>query len=116
MTIEQLEDRIKDAENKIKALNLVYDRLSATVESKTNSSDLNRTSTELRELIAGTDNTVAQLNEKLSKVILPEETRYYLKEGEVAAFQSNFNKLKTMLIKIESLYQSVVAYESKRVE
>jgi len=112
LTNEQIEAKLNALDSKIKGLVIALDRTNAEVLNKTNNTNLNRTAEELRELIRACSIEIQTLNEKLSKVILPEQTRFYLDEGEVSTFQSNFNALKAMMVKFDKLYRNLVAYSS----
>ena len=115
-TNEQLENKILVLETKIKGIIVTIERIASDLVSKSSGADLSRLDSQLRELITDVSSTVNNLDAKLTKVILPEETRYYLEEGEVTSFQSNFNKLKSMMIQFEKLYNNLVAYEARRTE
>ena len=89
------------------------ERLNEDLNSKVNIPDMERSIEELRDLIRTTSITVNKLEEKLAKVILPEETRFYLTGDEVLNFQSNFNTLKAMMNKFDKLYKNLVNYQLK---
>jgi hypothetical protein len=112
LTNEQIEAKLNAINNRLLGLTTNLERTNAELLNKTNNSALNRTSEELRELIRQTAIDVNTLNEKLGKIILPEETRMYLDAGEVQDFQSNFNALKAMMVKFDKLYKNLVAYTS----
>ena len=113
-TIDQLENKILNLEVKIKGIQSLLERTIADLSSKSSNADLSREDFTIRELISDVSKTVSELDSKLAKVILPEETRYYLEEGEVETFQSNFNKLKAMMIQFEKLYKNLVAFQAKQ--
>ena len=110
LTPEQIEIKIRQLETKIKAFQVTLERLQADINNKISSSDLSRTNNELRGLIQDNSKLINNNVEKLSKVILPEETRFYLEGSEVQDFQSNFNKLKAMMVNFEKLYKNLVSY------
>lgn len=112
LTTEQIEVKINNLDVKIKGLSDNQQRLSADLANKANLTDLSRRFEELKELIRESNQTIQALEEKLSKVQLPEQTRLYLDEGEVESFQSNFNALKAMMTKFDKLYKNLVAYNA----
>jgi uncharacterized protein YukE len=112
-TLDTLENRVINIEKSIKGLTVILEKYGREITSKASSTDLSREVNQLRELISSTAGTVNDLQAKLAKVILPEETRYYLEGNEVESFQSNFNKLKAMMTQFEKLYRNLVAYEAK---
>lgn len=112
LTTEQLEMKVLNLETQIKGLVTKINNVTTEVNSKTNVVDANRNNIELRSLISDNGTLITNLEEKLAKVILPAETRFYLSEGEVTDFQSNFNQLKAMMISFEKLYKNLVAYSS----
>jgi septal ring factor EnvC (AmiA/AmiB activator) len=111
-TIDQLEVKVKNLETKIQGLSTIVNKLNTDLLLKSNATDLNRIRAELYELINDNSELISKIDEQLAKVILPEDTRYYLEESEVSDFQSNFNKLKAMMIQFDRLYKNLVAYEA----
>lgn len=112
LTTEQMEAKINSIENKLKGIITAMSRMDADIASKVNLTDLNRINDELRDLIRANSVLITDLEEKLAIIILPEETRCYLTQGEVSTFQSNFNSLKAMMNKLDKLYRNLVAYQS----
>lgn len=112
LTTTQMEAKILNLETQIKGLVTKINNVTTEVNGKTNVVDANRNNADLRALITDNGTLISNVEEKLAKVILPEETRYYLTEGEVTDFQSNFNQLKAMMISFEKLYKNLVAYSS----
>lgn len=112
LTNEQIEAKLNSIDARLKGITVVLDRMNTDIASKTNLTDLNRSVEELRELIRANSILINSLEEKLTSVILPEETRYYLSQGEVATFQSNFNALKAMMNKLDKLSKNIVAYQA----
>jgi hypothetical protein len=112
LTNDQIQAKLNSFEQKLQGIIVILERTNAELLNKITSSTLNRTNEELRELIRVNAEEIGRLNEKLSKVLLPEETRFYLEAGEVEAFQSNFNTLKAMMVKLEKLYKNIIAYNA----
>jgi hypothetical protein len=112
LTTEQIESKFNILDIKIKGLTIQLERMNNDLSNKTNLTDLSRSINELKELIRTNAVVVQKIEEKLSKVILPEQTRFFLNEGEVENFQSNFNTLKAMMTKFDKLYRNLVAYQS----
>jgi len=112
LTTEQIETRLNNLEIKVKGIILKQERIISDMANKANLTDLSRRIEEVNELIRVSNISIQLLEEKLSKVILPEATRLYLDEGEVQSFQSNFNTLKAMMTKFNTLYRNLVAYNS----
>lgn len=109
-----LETKVRSLEIIIRGLQEKIDELEKDLQARTYSSELIRTTKSLKALIKDNSELINDLEQKLSKIILPEETRYYLEEGEVAQFQSNFNRLRAMMVSFQKLYDSLVAYTSSR--
>lgn len=111
-TIEQLETRINKLSSDQTAIKDQLNKITTNLNTKIDNSDLLRNVEELRGLINDCNTTIAMLENKLSKVILPEETRYYLKEGEVSSFQSNFNTLRAMMSNLDQLTKNIISYQT----
>lgn len=111
-TLESLSNKISTLQSQMKGLGQKLERLESEVTGKASTADLNRYTTELRGLITDNATLITELEKKLATVILPDQTQYYLSEGEVQEFQSNFNKLKAMMVSFEKLYKNLVSYST----
>ena len=112
-TVDTLEKRLQNLEIQMKGLGTKLERLAAEVVGKASSGDLNRVEYILRDLITDHSTLITNIEKQLATVILPEETRFYLKENEVADFQANYNQLRAMMVSFEKLYKNLVAYSTK---
>lgn len=112
MTPEQMEVKLRKYETQLKAFKVVLERLQSQLENKSDSSDVGRIKSSIENLIQDNSSLINDNKEKLSKVILPSETRFYLEGSEIQDFQANFNKLKAMMIQFEKLYKNLVSYAS----
>ena len=115
LTDQQIQTKLNSLEKSIINLQNSVALLQDDIISRTRVSDLVSVKTELLNIITGNAKIASDLEIRLAKVLLPEETRFYLEEGEVEAFKSNFSKLKAMLSRFEQLYNNLVAYTSTRV-
>jgi hypothetical protein len=114
MNDTQVEAKLKNLETQLKGTQEQIKILRADIESKVYTSELRRTEAILRNLISDCNSLITNLEDKLAKVILPAETRYYLDQGEVSQFQSNFNQLRAMMANFTQLYNNLVAYTSSQ--
>lgn len=112
-TLQTIERRVIALETAVKGVALRLERVANENASKASSSDLTRSESILKDLIKDTNSIVSLLEQKLSKVLLPTDTRYYLEAGEVEDFQSNFQQLKAMMVQFQRLYKNLVAYSSQ---
>lgn len=112
LTTEQMETKLVALERYIAGLQEQMNKLKTDLEARALTSDLRRTESLLRDLIRDNSRLINTIEQRLSKVILPEETRYYLDQGEVEQFQSNFNQLRAMMAAFDKLYKNLVAYAS----
>lgn len=112
LSTDQIETRLNNIDTKLRGIVVQIDRVNADLSNKVNIPDLSRSIEELRELIRVSAQTIQELEEKLTKIILPEDTRLYLAEGEVQNFQSNFNTLRAMMTKFDKLYKNLVSYQA----
>lgn len=106
----QLEAKLNKVEKNISNIQLALSRMQDDIDSRLHLSELQRSSAELQALIKDNAKLIVDLQKRLDKVLLPEETRYFLEEGEVEAFKSNFSQLKAMMSRFERLYNNLVAY------
>jgi hypothetical protein len=112
LTTEQIETKFESLNTKVRALTTQLDVLNNDLINKVNTTDMLRSLEEIKDLIRTQATTIGEIEERLSKIILPEETRYYLEEGEVDSYQANINTLKAMMVKFDKLYKNLVAYQS----
>ncbi len=74
-------------------------------------SELKLSENNIKNTIRTNTSNITKLQEKLDLVMLPEDTRYYLAESEISDFRANFMKLVTMMAELNTLYESLVAYQ-----
>jgi hypothetical protein len=105
-----LENKIKNIEKDIKTMKTQIASLQTLFGSSPSTSDMNLSENVLRGLINTNRELITDIEERLTKVILPDETRYYLEESEVESFRANFQKLVAMMTDVEQTYDAIVAY------
>lgn len=110
MDLVTLNNRINSVESQIRGLMVLQKNLEQAVVSKPNLSDLKKSEDNLRSSMNKMSDDISALERRLSKVLLPSETRYYLEEKEVESFRSNFSQLRAMIAKFEQQYNALVAY------
>lgn len=106
-----------DLTNQLTRIEKEIDKIKARITNLENlfggsvsTSQLNLTDHRLRGLIQSNSALITDIQEKISMIYLPDETRYYLKESEIDDFRANFQKLAAMISDVEQLYDSLVAY------
>lgn len=109
---EQLTNENKVMRAQIEALQDLLAELKQDINSRPMLSDIDSSETNLEAQIRDNSTLINQLERQLSKVVLPEDTRYYLSQTEVADFRSNFGKLLAMIASFEKLYKNLVAYSA----
>lgn len=109
LTDSQISLKLNTLEKSISDLQFNISKLTDDISSRTMLSDLALQEAELRQLISDNSKLIVNLERRLAQVLLPEDTRYYLEEGEVNAFKSNFSQLKAMMTRFERLYNNLVA-------
>jgi len=112
LTPKQLQAELEKQGQLISSISKVIAELNQDVKSRPMISDLNTMYRELSKLIKDNSTIVRDLETKLAKIILPDQTKYYLEEGEVSDFKSNFSRLNAMMAKFEKLYSNLVAYSA----
>jgi len=107
-----LENKLKNIESDVKTIKAQIDNLQKLFGSCMTSSDLNLSENVLRQLINTNNKSISIINQKLSTIVLPESTKYYLEQSEIDSFRGNFQKLIAMMSEIERMYDAIVAYTS----
>ncbi len=112
---EQLTIELQQLKTQVITIQSMLAELKQDVNSRTRLSDLSRMSQDLDDQIKGNSELISNIEQKLAKISLPDDTRYYLEETEVADFRSNFNKLLAMMASFDQLYKNLVAYSVNNV-
>ena len=112
---EQLTIEVQQLKSQVQTLQGMIAELKQDVSSRTRLSDLSRASLELDSQIKGNSELIGKIEQQLAKISLPDDTRYYLTDTEVADFRSNFNKLLAMMASFDQLYKNLVAYSVNNV-
>lgn len=113
LTDAQISAKLNAMESQISDLQDTIATMQDDIDSRLQLSELQTTSLELQELIRDNANAINSLQRRLAKILLPDETRYYLEAGDVETFKSNFSKLKAMMSKFEQLYNNLVSYATQ---
>lgn len=111
-TNEQLTNELKVLRTKVEALQDLLAELKQDINSRPQLSDIARSEASLNGKINDNAELINDLETRLSTVIVPEDTRYYLSQSEVADFRSNFAKLLAMISTFDALYKNLVAYSA----
>jgi len=112
---EQLTIELQQLKTQVNTLQSMIAEMKQDINSRTRLSDLSRMSQDLNDQIKGNSELISTIEQKLAKIALPDETRYYLTETEVSDFRSNFNKLLAMMTSFDQLYKNLVAYSANNV-
>lgn len=104
--LNTLEKSISNIQN---ALNIMQD----DIDSRIHLSELVSLKTELKNLINDNGELIVDIQRRLAQIKLPEESQYFLEEGDVESFKNNFSALKAMLSRFERLYNNLVSYTTQ---
>lgn len=110
MMTQDISNRFISVENSIKDLSKRIKLLELAIGANVGQSQLKLSDSALQLKIDNNSSLMRKLEDKLSKITLPEDTRYYLEESEVQDFRANFQKLSALMVDVESLYDNMVAY------
>jgi len=109
-TNEQLNIELQLLKTQVAALQSVIAELKQDVNSRVRLSDLSRAIQDTNSRIKDASTIISNMEQKLAKISLPNNSRYYLESTEVSDFRSNFNKLLAMMSSFDQLYKNLVAY------
>ncbi len=90
-------------------LNSLENNLSLYVSNSEMEERLNQITTIMNDY----NNVLGSIEEKLGKIILPEDTRYYLETSEITNFRDNFRKLRLMMSDLEKSRTSMIRLMSR---
>lgn len=111
-TNSQLDTELQQLKNVVQGLSNMISELTQNVNSRPQRSDLVRSEMALDVKIKSNAELISKLEQKLEKINLPTDTRYYLDTSEISDFRSNFNKLLAMMASFDTLYKNLVAYNA----
>jgi len=114
-TNEQLTIELQLLKTQVTTLQSMIAELKQDVNSRVRLSDLARSMQNLDDQIKDNAALISTMEQKLAKISLPDNSRYYLESTEVSDFRSNFNKLLAMMSSFEQLYKNLVAYSVNNV-
>jgi Mg2+ and Co2+ transporter CorA len=113
LTDAQIQIKFNSLEKDISEIQNALSQMQDDIRSRLHLSELQVATNELRALISDNSDLIVDIEKRIAKVLLPEETQYYLEEGDVESFKSNFSKLKAMMARFERLYNNLVAYQAR---
>lgn len=101
--------------NSIESLKTSINSLSSRVSTLENISGIYVTQSTQDTAIRTVNDTISDLNKaigdienKLKKITLPEDTKYYLEESEISNFRKNFRQLRVMMTEVENSRQAMI--------
>ncbi len=112
MYTPDLTNKIQSIDTEIKALKRRVTDLEKLLGQSISQSHLKSSESATRMLINSNAQGIRDIEEKLAKITLPDDTRYYLEESEVQDFRSNFQKMTALMVDVRNLYDQMVAYIS----
>ena len=104
--INSLRARVSDSENIIKD---IEDKQSIFVTK----SDLFAEIRSIENLVNDINEALATIENKLAKVFLPADTRFFLEESEITDFRNNFRQLRALTADLEKSRQSFIKLASR---
>lgn len=77
------------------------------------SSELKSEITSLEDKVADINTSINTLETKLQRIILPADTRYYLKESEITDFRNHFRQLRAFMSEIDNTRTALIRLASR---
>jgi len=112
VTYNTLLERVNSVEKLTRSMQLQIQEIQTSLNARTRVSDLKSSENELMIHINALKTVTNSIEQRLTTIKLPEETRYYLEQSEVDSFRSNFSKLLAMMSEFQNLYTNLIAYAS----
>ena len=107
-TITALANAIIGIQNRLDGIEGRLTSLENGVNVYVTASDLETRAVSIENDVADAQSAISQIDEKMVRISLPPDTRYYLEESEITDFRSNFRKLRTFMSDVERSRQSMV--------
>jgi len=109
----QINTKIRIIQKEIIELNKKIDMLTSDLSKKISVSNLLITEKDINNKIKDLGLIINNIETKLIKINLPEDTKYYLESIEIESFRSNMKQLLAIMASFEQLYKNLVAYTLK---
>lgn len=68
---------------------------------------------DINDNITNINKSISTIENKLQKITLPEDTRYYLQESEITDFRNHFRQLRSMMSDLEKSRQAFIRLASR---
>lgn len=104
----ELNNKINTLKERINELKNNYDVMQATLSICVRKSDLTSESTRLSNDITNMSDVITKLETKLAKVLLPEDTKYYLDEDELKNIRNKIRQMNALIIRLQELEKHVI--------
>jgi len=112
-TLNSLQNSInsirKDDEALLSRIKVIEDRLEVFATRSELLTEVNRINTSLEEFNCA----LIKVEERLKKIILPEETRFFLQESEITDFRNHFRQLRTFMAELERSRQAFIRLSAR---
>lgn len=100
--------KIKTLSNTVKGLQDDIRRIDGTLDIVARKSDLETEAIRLRSDLSNISSVVTTLNDKLNKITLPDDTRYYMGEEELRNLRNKIRQMNSLIVKLEDLEKTIV--------
>lgn len=68
---------------------------------------------DMNDKLNSMNSSINDIEVKLQKISLPDNTRYYLEESEIVDFRTNFKQLRVMMTELEKSRQAMIRLMSR---
>lgn len=113
ITLESLDNSIRVMRKDIAGLESSIEDLEAQLTVYVTKADLTTAIAEVNDTITELTSAMATVEEKVANVLLPNDTRFYLKESEITDFRTNFKTLRALLADVEKTRQALIRLMAK---
>ena len=106
----ELTRRLTKIEGALINLSNRIDELASDMGKYATQGQLKTSEANTKNLINQNSRAINDIQQQISMVVLPENSRYYLTSKEISDFRSNYQSIIAMMGDAERLYQSLVSY------
>jgi len=107
-------NKINVLEKNVSDINVAINKIISLLNSYVKTSDLVKSENSLLDDIKDLKTSISKLENKLSMIVLPNDTKYYLKQDEIQNFRNTVQQITAMMTSMEQLYTNVVAYTASK--
>ena len=106
----ELTNRVVKLEQQMKAVLADIELLKVEMNKYATQGQVKTSEANTKNIINQNSILINDIQQQLQTIVIPDDTKYYLKNSEIEEFRSNYTRLIALVTDAEKLHQSIIAY------